>query len=205
MFADECLSCEELVFLKSREWIKSAAPVSRQGSGSWWPCLAPTWPVTVPSCTCSEFDLRASSPQATTYSMTSGIMWLIFWVEHLFPDQDEDSRDRHARPDCLVKTPPPLPPGALGCIELLHLSLFLSLKLFKSQLFVLVTIIASVVQQRCLLRGVHGEGEEDGKDVCHEVREEETEERSQPGERDHCAEKVCFFSVLRDMFLWDGQ
>lgn len=52
---------------------------------------------------------------------------------------------------------------------------------------------SGVIQGR-VLRGVHGEGEEDGKDVCHEVCEEETEERSQPGERDRRAEKVWFFS-----------
>lgn len=50
-----------------------------------------------------------------------------------------------------------------------------------------------LIKQGGVLRGVHGEGEEDGKDVCHEVCEEETENRPQSGERDHCDEKVNFF------------
>lgn len=47
-----------------------------------------------------------------------------------------------------------------------------------------------VNQQGGLLRGVHGEGEEDGKVVRHKVREEETEERPQSGERDRRVEEV---------------
>lgn len=47
-----------------------------------------------------------------------------------------------------------------------------------------------VVKQGRLLRGLHGEGEEDGKDVRHEVCEEETEEGPQSGERDQRVEKV---------------
>ena len=49
-----------------------------------------------------------------------------------------------------------------------------------------------VDKQGRLLRGLHGEGEEDGKDVRHEVCEEEAEKRPEPGERDLCPEKVNF-------------
>lgn len=48
------------------------------------------------------------------------------------------------------------------------------------------------IPQRGLLRGVHGEGEEDWEDVRHEVCEEETESRPQSGKRDQCVKKVSF-------------
>lgn len=44
--------------------------------------------------------------------------------------------------------------------------------------------------QRGILRGLHGEREEDWKDVCHEVCQKEAEEGPEPGERDRCVEKV---------------
>lgn len=43
-------------------------------------------------------------------------------------------------------------------------------------------ICVCVIKQWRVLGGLHGEGEEDGQDVCHEVREEEAEEGSQSGE-----------------------
>lgn len=46
------------------------------------------------------------------------------------------------------------------------------------------------VRQRGLLRGLHGQGEEDWQDVRHEVCEEETENRPQPGKRDQRVTKV---------------
>lgn len=39
-----------------------------------------------------------------------------------------------------------------------------------------------VNEQWGILRGLHGEGEEDGKNICHEVCEKETEEGSESGE-----------------------
>lgn len=47
-----------------------------------------------------------------------------------------------------------------------------------------------VNEQGGVLGGVHGEGEEDGEVECHEVREEETENRPQSGEWDRRVEKV---------------
>ena len=65
---------------------------------------------------------------------------------------------------------------------------FLSLSVWLTSS--LLTHHVCVNQQGGVLRGVHGEGEEDGKAVRHEVREEETEERPQSGERDRRVEEV---------------
>lgn len=51
-------------------------------------------------------------------------------------------------------------------------------------------LCVGVLIQGRVLRGVHGEGEEDRQAVCHEVCEEEAEEYSESGERDCRVEKV---------------
>lgn len=53
-----------------------------------------------------------------------------------------------------------------------------------------LSIFLCLNPQRGLLRGLHGEGEEDWEDVCNEVCEEETEDRPQSGKRDQCVKEV---------------
>lgn len=65
-----------------------------------------------------------------------------------------------------------------------------------------LSICLCVHEQGGVLRGVHGEGEEDGQNVCHEVCEEETEERPQSGERDRCAEKVINMWIFMSLQLF---
>lgn len=61
--------------------------------------------------------------------------------------------------------------------------------------------VCCFASQRGVFRGLHGEGEEDGEDVRHEVCEEETEDGSEPGEWDRCVEEVIIDILLSNLFL----
>lgn len=58
-----------------------------------------------------------------------------------------------------------------------------------------------VNEQWGILRGLHGEGEEDGKKFRHEVCEKETEEGSESGEWDRCAAKVIHMWIFMSLQL----